>query len=101
MRRIFDVTRVIIIIPADNVQMQIASAVFAVQRHCLRKSQLDRQNSRNSTSSSFIIEMVQTNVAATILKNNFIIEETLTSYVFLNIIYIKIDKLIGTLSITL
>lgn len=45
--------------------------------------------------------MVQTNVAATILKNNFIIEETLTSYVFLNIIYIKIDKLIGTLSITL
>ncbi len=88
MRRIFDVTRVIIIIPADNVQTQIASAVFAVQRDCLRKSQLDRQKSQNPTSSSLIIEIIQTNVAATILKNNFIIEEASTSYVFLNIIYI-------------
>lgn len=71
-----------------------------LHRDCSHKSQFGRGQNQNSLSSNLMIEMLQTNIAATAIEEFPVIKEVSTSNIFLGIIYIIILKQLAAMSTT-
>ncbi len=84
--------------PNTDFEYHVCGERGHIHQNCLIKAQLGGQQGPNSTSSNLMIEMVQTNIAATTTEEFPVIEEAPASDIFLGIIYTTVLKLLATLS---
>lgn len=79
-----------------NLECQVCDEKRYIHKNCLKKGQLGRQQGQNFTLSNIMIEIIQTNIAAIIIKQFSIINKVSASDIFLGIIYTTIPKLLTT-----